>query len=117
VDGGQVVNQSDGAQEFVLTLHTLVNDPVLLEMFLQINPPAGRVVTQRTHLDGGDILDIVDEQVTVSVDLLLKLPVTHVALMDDGGPSLTAPLEEGRQVLLPLGGVFVVLPDVVDERL
>lgn len=89
-----MINQADGAKKLVLTLHTFVNHPVLLKMFLQVNLSAGCIVTEATHLDGWNVFYIVYIQVTVSVNLLLEFSVTHMALMNDSSTPLATSLKE-----------------------
>lgn len=89
-----MVNQPNGAQKFIFTFHTLVNDSVLLKMLLQINFPAGRIVTETTHLNGWNVFDIMYIQVAIPVDLFLEFSITHMTLMNDSGPPLATPLEK-----------------------
>ena len=59
-----------------------VNTPVFHEMFFQVHFPTCSVITQHTLLDVRNIFDVVNKQMPISVHLLLKLAITHMALMD-----------------------------------
>lgn len=67
----------DRGQEFHRTGSTAVQNTMLEVVFLQIYTATGRIVTQFTLLSCANISDVMDEQVPVTVYLLLKLQKTQ----------------------------------------
>ena len=54
-------------------------------MFVKIDFTIGRIVTEVTVLNCGNVLDIVNVKMPISVTFFLELPVADMALMDHCG--------------------------------
>ena len=71
------------------------------EMFLKIHLSACRIITQHTVLDVWNIFDVMHKQMSVSINLLFKLPVTNMALVNDSRTFGITGLHKFGQVLSP----------------
>ena len=81
----EVSVQSDCAGEFLLAFTTHIHHSVLEIMLLQIDPPAGGVVAQIAVMNCTVQFYVVDEQVTIAIDLFLEFSVADMTLMENCG--------------------------------
>ena len=76
--------ESDRARKLPLTDRAGIDDPVSADVFLEVGAAGRDVVTDTALVELLTHVDVVNQQMTVAVVLLLELAITDMTLVEDG---------------------------------